>query len=71
MNDEDVNLNEVLISGKINVVTDTNDMYIKFSIIAKKYTLNEFKNVYVSLNISKVILILILIKIKKFNHLLQ
>ena len=53
MNDEDVNLNEVLISGKINVVTDTNDMYIKFSIIAKKYTLNEFKNVYVSLNISR------------------
>ena len=27
MNDEDVNLNEVLISGKINVVTDTNDMF--------------------------------------------
>ena len=53
MNYEDINLNEVIISGKINVITDTNDKYIKFSIITKKYTLNECKNVYVSLNISR------------------
>ena len=53
MNYKDKNFNEVLISGKINVITDTNDKYIKFSIITKKYTLNECKNVYVSLNISR------------------
>ena len=53
MNYEDINLNEVIISGKINVITDTNDKYIKFSIVANKYTLNESKNVYVSLNISR------------------
>lgn len=53
MNYEDINFNEILISGKINVITDTNDKYIKFSIITKKYTLNELKNVYVSLNISR------------------
>ena len=32
MNYEDKNFNEVLISGNINVITDTNDKYIKFSI---------------------------------------
>ena len=53
MNNKDINLNEILISGQINVITDTNDKYIKFGIITKKYTLNEFKNVYVSLNISR------------------
>ena len=53
MNYKDKNFNEVLISGKINVITDTNDKYIKFSIVANKYTLNESKNVYVSLNISR------------------
>ena len=53
MNYEDKNFNEVLISGNINVITDTNDKYIKFSIVTKKYTLNECKNVYVSLNISR------------------
>lgn len=53
MNYEDKNFNEVLISGNINVITDTNDKYIKFSIVSKKYTLNECKNVYVSLNISR------------------
>ena len=53
MNYEDINLNEILISGNINVITDTDDKYVKFSIITKKYTLNGNKNVYVSLNISR------------------
>ena len=50
---EDINYNEVLISGIINVITDTNDKYIKFGITTNKYTLNEDKKVYVSLNISR------------------
>lgn len=50
---EDINYNEVLISGIINVITDTNGKYIKFGLTTKKYTLNEDKKVYVSLNISR------------------
>ncbi len=53
MNYEDINYNEVLISGIINVITDTNGKYIKFGLTTKKYTLNEDKKVYVSLNISR------------------
>lgn len=53
MNYEDINYNEILISGVINNITDTNDMYIKFSMVSKKYTTNENKNVYVSLNVSR------------------
>lgn len=50
---EDINYNEVLISGIINVITDTNGKYIKFGLTTNKYTLNEDKKVYVSLNISR------------------
>lgn len=53
MNYENINYNEVLISGIINVITDTNDKYIKFGITTNKYTLNDNKKVYVSLNISR------------------
>lgn len=53
MNYENINFNEVLISGIINVITDTNSKYIKFGITTSKYTLNEDKKVYVSLNISR------------------
>ena len=53
MNYEDKDLNVVIISGKINVITDTNDKYIKFGITANKYTTKENRNVYVSLNISR------------------
>lgn len=53
MNYEDINYNEVLISGIINVITDTNNKYIKFGLTSHKYTLNEDKKVYVSLNISR------------------
>ncbi len=53
MNYEDINYNEVLISGIINVITDTNGKYIKFGLTTSKYTLNEDKKVYVSLNISR------------------
>ena len=50
---EDSNLNEVIISGVINAITDTNDKYIKFGITTKKYITKEDKNVYVSLNIAR------------------
>ena len=50
---EDINFNEVLISGIINVITDTNCKYIKFGLTTNIYTLNEDKKVYVSLNISR------------------
>lgn len=50
---EDINFNEVLISGTINVITDTNGKYIKFGLTTNKYTLNDDKKVYVSLNISR------------------
>lgn len=53
MNYENVNFNEVLISGIINVITDTNDKYIKFGLATNKYTLNESKKVYASLNVSR------------------
>ena len=49
----DINYNEVLISGIINVITDTNGKYIKFGLTTNKYTLNENKKVYISLNISR------------------
>lgn len=51
MNYEDINYNEVLISGVINVITDMNGKYIKFGLTTNKYTLIEDKKVYVSLNI--------------------
>jgi len=50
---DDINYNEVLISGIINVITDTNGKYVKFGLTTNKYTLNEDKKVYVSLNISR------------------
>lgn len=50
---DEINYNEVLISGIINVITDTNGKYIKFGLTTNKYTLNEDKKVYVSLNISR------------------
>ena len=53
MNYENINFNEILISGSINNILDTNNQYIKFSIISKKYTTSENKNVYVSLIISR------------------
>lgn len=53
MDYEDINYNEIIISGLINNITDTNDKYIKFSMVSKKFTTNENKNVYVSLNISR------------------
>lgn len=53
MDYENVNYNEVIISGIINVITDTNDKYIKFGLTTNKYTLNDDKKVYVSLNISR------------------
>lgn len=53
MNYENINFNEILISGIINNILDTEDKYIKFSIVSKKYTTSEFKNVYISLNISR------------------
>ena len=43
---DDINFNEVLISGIINVITDTNGKYIKFGLTTNKYTLNEDKKVY-------------------------
>ncbi len=53
MNGEDINYNEVLVSGIINAITDTNNKYIKFGLTINKYTLNEVRKVYVSLNISR------------------
>ena len=53
MNYEEINFNEVKISGTINNITDTDNMYIKFGITSFKYTLNGMSNVYVSLNISR------------------
>ena len=53
MNYEDINYNEVLISGVINVITDTNGKYIHCGLNNNNYTLNEDKKVYVSLNISR------------------
>ena len=47
MDYENINYNEVIISGVINNITDTNNKYIKFGLTTKKYT------VYVSLNISR------------------
>lgn len=38
MNYEDINYNEVMISGVINNITDTNNKYIKFGLTTKKYT---------------------------------
>lgn len=53
MDYEDINYNEIIISGLINNIADTNDKYIKFSMVSEKFTTNENKNVYVSLNISR------------------
>ncbi len=50
---DDINFNEILISGIINVITDNNGKYVKFGLTTNKYTLNEDKKVYVSLNISR------------------
>ena len=53
MNYENINLNEIIISGVINNITDTNDKYIKFGITTTKYTTTENNKVYVSLNINR------------------
>ena len=53
MNNEDINYNEIKISGIINNITDTNDKYIKYGLTSFKYTLNGKSNIYVSLNISR------------------
>ena len=53
MNNEDINYNEIKISGTINNITDTNDKYIKFGLTSFKYTLNGKSNIYISLNISR------------------
>ena len=52
MNNEDINYNEIKISGTINNITDTNDKYIKFGLTSFKYTLNGKSNIYISLNIN-------------------
>lgn len=52
MSYEDINYNEITISGIINNITDTNNLYVKFGITSKKFTKSDNKNVYVSLNIS-------------------
>ncbi|MBQ9024141.1 MAG: hypothetical protein IJ105_02845 [Bacilli bacterium] len=53
MDYENINYNEVIISGVINNITDTNNKYIKFGLTTKKYTNTENNKVYVSLNISR------------------
>lgn len=53
MNNEDMNYNEIKISGTINNIIDTNDKYIKYGLTSFKYTLNGKTNIYVSLNISR------------------
>ena len=53
MDYENINYNEVIISGVINNITDTNNKYIKFELTTKKYTNTENNKVYVSLNISR------------------
>lgn len=53
MNYEDINYNEVIISGVINNITDTNNKYIKFGLTTKKYTNTKNNKVYVSLNIER------------------
>ena len=52
MSYEDINYNEITISGIINNITDTKNLYVKFGITSKKFTKSDNKNVYVSLNIS-------------------
>ncbi len=52
MSYEDINYNEIIISGIINNITDTKNLYVKFGITSKKFTKSDNKNVYVSLNIS-------------------
>jgi len=51
MNYEDIDYNEVIVSGIISNITDTNDMYIRFSIMHKKHTKDAIKSIYVSLSI--------------------
>lgn len=53
MDYEDINYNEIKISGTINNITHTNDKYIKYGLTSFKYTLNGKSNIYVSLNISR------------------
>lgn len=53
MNYEDINYNEVIISGVINNITDTNNKYIKFGLTTKKYTNTKNNKVYISLNIER------------------
>lgn len=43
MNYEDINYNEIIISGIINNITDTNDKYIKFSMVSKNIQLMKIK----------------------------
>lgn len=50
---ENINYNEIIISGIINNITDTNDLYIKFGITSIKYTTTKNNKVYISLNIKR------------------
>ena len=46
-------LNDVKLSGFINGITDTDDMYIKFGMTCIKNTNELNKNIFVSLNINR------------------
>ena len=50
---ENINYNEIIISGIINNITDTNDLYIKFGITSIKYTTTKNNKIYISLNIKR------------------
>ena len=54
MNKDYININETIISGKINSIceSDIGSVYIKFGMILKKYS-NSNEKVYISLNIKK------------------
>ena len=46
-------LNDIKLSGVINGITDTDDMYIKFGMTCIKNTNELNKNIFVSLNINR------------------
>ena len=51
MNEE--NINKVILSGHINVITDNNDKYIKFGLVSKRYNNINGLPIYTSLNIER------------------
>lgn len=53
MFNDDININETILSGVINSITDTNDEYVKFGLTCLKFNNDKYKNVYVSLNINR------------------